>query len=205
VEIDQRASWVRVYRLIFGLLGVAALVYQLSESTARVNFFSFFTVQSNIIAAVVLLIGAIAMPAATRTWDLIRGGAAMHMILTGVVYNTLLTGLEGDLQTPDPWVNETLHMIIPIVMLVDFLIVPLAHRISVRDALTWTIYPLTYLAYTLIRGPIAEWYPYPFLDPRKDGGYGRVALYCIAILIGFLAVTWAMTAFNSWRLNRSQR
>jgi hypothetical protein len=31
--------------------------------------------------------------------------------------------------------------------------------------------------YTLIRGPLADdWYPYPFVDPTRDGGYLRVAL-----------------------------
>lgn len=202
---DQAAMWIRAYRLIAGLAVLGTAAYLLVVSSNRANFFSFFTIQSNLIAAVVLLIGAIALPAATLRWDLVRGGAAIFMILTGVVYNTLLVGLEGSLQTTDPWANDLLHRVIPVVMLFDFLIVPLAHRVTWRQGFTWAIYPLLYLAYTLIRGPIVDWYPYPFLDPRRDGGYPRVALMCVAILIGFVAVVWLLTEINAWRLRSGNR
>ncbi|MCC6705831.1 MAG: Pr6Pr family membrane protein [Thermomicrobiales bacterium] len=196
----DRAWWVRLYRLGFGLLIIAAVVVQLDRTGKWANFFSFFTIQSNLIGAAVLLIGAIAVPGATRRWDLVRGAAAIYLILTGVIYNTLLTGV--DVQTSEAWINNVLHRIIPVVMLIDFLILPLAHRIRWREALVWSIYPLLYLAYSLIRGPIVDWYPYPFLDPREDGGYPRVAAYCVAILIGFLAVTWVMTEVNARRSRR---
>jgi hypothetical protein len=196
-----REWWVRAYRLIFGLLGFAAMGYQLDKSPNAVNFFSFFTIQSNIIGAVVLLLGAIYLfdwvRNPTLAWSLVRGAAAIYLALTGVVYNTLLT--DVDVQTSDAWVNDVVHKIIPIVMIFDFVVVPLAHRITFRQALVWTIYPIAYLAYSLIRGPIADWYPYPFLDPREDGGYDRVAMYCVAILVGFIAVTWVMVKVNDWR------
>lgn len=197
----ERDWWVRLYRLGFGALGLGTVIYLLAKSEARVNFFSFFTIQSNIIAALVLLAGAILLPRPTRTWDLVRGGAAIYMILTGVVYNTLLTDVDT-LQTSDPWANSVVHLILPVVMLVDFLIIPLAHRIRWREALAWTVYPILYLAYTLIRGPIVDWYPYPFLDPRSDG-YARVAIMSVVILIGFLAATWLLTELNAWRLRHT--
>ncbi len=34
------------------------------------------------------------------------------------------------------------------------------------------------------------WYPYPFLDPDLSGGYGGVALSCIAIAIGAAIGVW---------------
>ncbi len=134
--------WVRLYRLMFGLLVIAAAAYQLDRTGNAANFFSFFTIQSNLIAAAVLLFGAVAMPPASRSWDLIRGAAAIYMTLTGIVYNTLLVGLDEQLQTSEPWVNNVLHRVIPIVMLIDFLLVPLGHRVKWREALVWTIYPL---------------------------------------------------------------
>ena len=36
--------------------------------------------------------------------------------------------------------------------------------------------------YTLVRGALVDWYPYPFLDPA-NGGYGTVAAYVVGILI----------------------
>ncbi|MGB3329120.1 MAG: Pr6Pr family membrane protein [Thermomicrobiales bacterium] len=196
----ETAWWVRAYRLIAGLAGLVTIVSLLSTSPHVGNFFSFFTIQSNLIAVVVLLVGAVVLPRPSVGWDLIRGGAAIYMMLTGVIYNTLLVGLEDSLDTTAPWANAMVHTIIPIVMAVDFLLIPLSHRLRWREALVWTVYPLAYLAYSLIRGPIVDWYPYPFLDPRRDGGYPQVAAMCVAILIGFLAVVWLMTEINAWRL-----
>ena len=194
--------WVRLYRLGFGLLVVAAIVQQLIENPGRIaNFFSFFTIQSNIIGAFVLLLGAAGFAPRTRAWDYVRGGAMMFLMLTGVIYNTILASLTADLHTTVPWVNDVLHKIIPVVMVVDFLIVPLAHRIEFRTALWWTVYPVAYAAYSLIRGPIVDWYPYPFLDPR-DSGYVRVTVNMIVIAIGFVAVVWLVVAANNWLQSR---
>ncbi len=49
-----------------------------------------------------------------------------------------------------------------------------------------------YLVYTLARGPIVGWYPYPFLDPAHAGGYVGVALYCVGILGGLFAVSFLL-------------
>ncbi|HQY31976.1 MAG TPA: Pr6Pr family membrane protein [Thermomicrobiales bacterium] len=202
--ISAETIWVRVARLGFGLLTLAAVFWQLAKTTGSgTNFFSFFTIQSNVIGAVVLLLGAVNVLRLTRertlAWDLIRGGAAIYLTLTGVVYNTLLTGLDEDLQTVIPWVNNTLHKLIPIVLVIDFILIPLVHKLTFRKALIWSIYPLAYLIYTLVRGPIVDWYPYPFLDPRHDGGYWRVAAYCIGILIGFMGTTWLFVRIANWR------
>ena len=58
----------------------------------------------------------------------------------------------------------------------------------------WLVFPAAYLIYSLIRGPATEWHPYPFLDPRSAGGYGRVAAYSALVLVIFLSVG----AFVRW-------
>lgn len=199
----ERDTWVRLYRLGFGLLELGTLIFLTVESTAKIDFISFFTVQSNFIASMVLLTGALLVPKPTLTWDLVRGAAAMYMILTGVIYNTLLTGYNTWLGTTEPWANDVLHRIMPVVLFLDILIVPMAHRIHWRQALVWTVFPLAYLAFALIRGAITEWYPYPFVDPNLRGGYWGVALKCTVILLCFLAGCWLLTEINAWRLRHS--
>jgi hypothetical protein len=54
----------------------------------------------------------------------------------------------------------------------------------------WVVYPAIWLAYTLVKGPIVGKYPYPFLNP-DNGGYGTVAVYCLAILVVMALVTVA--------------
>ncbi len=69
----------------------------------------------------------------------------------------------------------------------------------------WFIFPLGYLLYSLIRGPIAHWYPYPFLNPDKAGGYGGVGIYCMAILVAFLLLGWLLMQGSNLLRRKQQR
>lgn len=193
--------WVRAYRIIFALVTLAAVVYQFSVQNERAgfvpeNFFSFFTIQSNVIAAMLFLVLAAHRSISSPAVDLFRGGVVTYMLLTGVVYGLLLAGYEDALQTPEPWVNTVLHQVMPLVIVLDWFIQPPRSRITFLPALVWTIYPIFYLAYTLMRGPRVDWYPYPFLDPGRDGGYPVVLAICAAIAGGFLVATWLLVTIS---------
>ena len=59
------------------------------------------------------------------------------------------------------------------------------------------IYPLAWLAFTLVRGALIGWYPYPFVDVTTLG-YGAVAVNSVLITLLFLALSAA--AFGVDRL-----
>jgi hypothetical protein len=59
-------------------------------------------------------------------------------------------------------------------------------RLTIRDAVVWLVYPIAWTAFTIGRGAVDGWYPYPFLDP-VNGGYASVAITVVAITVGFLA------------------
>ena len=192
-----------VIRLIAGLGIVAAIVAQLAFSldygvpdvpSFLVNFFSFFTILSNALAAIVLLAGAyfeFRKAPTPASYTLVRGSVTAYMVTTGVVYNLLLRGISLDQATTLPWSNEVLHLIAPIYLLLDWLLAPGRGRIAVRDFPVILAFPAAWLVYTLIRGPIVGWYPYPFLDPSQERGYGAVLVYSIAIA-GFIAIMGAI-------------
>ncbi len=170
------------------VLTVVALIALVGELTARgvfdpVNFFSFFTVQSNLIGIVVLLGSALrgwSRAGPSRTWDLIRGAAVLYLTITLIVFALLLSG--ADVGIPLPWVDLVLHKIFPIVLILDWLIDP-PQRLYLREALRWLVYPVIWTAYSLARGAGTGWYPYPFLDPA-NGGYETVAAYVGGIIVG---------------------
>ena len=177
---------INAYRLGFATLTVLAIVAQASDLYTRgafvpQNFFSYFTIQSNLIAVVVFL-GSVAWwrTAPSPTWELVRGASVVHMTITFVVFALLLSGTNVD--TALPWVDTVLHRVMPLAVIADWLIDPPRQRIPFRTSLRWTTFPLLWAAYTLVRGAIVDWYPYPFLDPANSG-YGSVALYVVAILI----------------------
>jgi len=194
-------------RVGFGVLGLAAVGYQLAiqmDAGASVsNFLSFFTIESNILAALVLIATGL-LPLARRPswWDSLRGAVTLYMVTTGLVYNTLL--LDVDVGNLASWVNNVVHRLMPVVILVDWLVAPPRNRIDRRNTLLWLVFPILYCVYSLIRGPFVDFYPYPFLDPRMDGGYGRVALFVVvlAVSIGLLAL---LVAWIGNRLSERQR
>jgi hypothetical protein len=189
VKVPDSAP-ISVARLGFGLLTLAAILTQLfslrGQSTFDpVNFFSYFTIDSNVIAAAVLLVGAVTRSRERDGFDLLRGAAVVYMAITGIVFTLLLSGTDVD--TAIPWVNTVVHELIPLVMVTDWLAVPPRQRLSLRTAVGWLAFPLVWILYTMIRGAAVGRYPYPFLDPRGSG-YASVVAYCVAILALLLVV-----------------
>ena len=119
----------------------------------------------------------------------------------GVVFSALLANLESEVI---PWANAILHYAMPIYIAIDWCLDPPRTPISRRDAAMWLVFPAVYLAYTLVRGAIVHWYPYPFLNADTIG-YASVAVYCAGILVfTLLAAYVVMTVGNTLRA-RSDR
>jgi hypothetical protein len=90
------------------------MTYQLAVLNQRPafapgNFFSFFTIQSNVLGVVVLSLAALVPQASrTRLFDAVRTGVTLYLLITGVVFALLLAGLQAELQTTIPWVDFVL-------------------------------------------------------------------------------------------------
>lgn len=193
-----------VLRLAFALLALAAIGWQLwlhvGLGYSVLNFFSYFTNLSNLLAAGVLIAGAWrqwthAGPSAA--FESLRAVAATCMLVVGVVFALLLRNVDlGDLR---PWVNSVVHHAMPVVVVLDWLLWPPRPAVGVRP-LRWVVgFAGLYLAYSMVRGAAAGWYPYPFLNPAKVGGYGGVALYAVGIAAVVVVAGWALLAWASRR------
>lgn len=196
------AAALRPLRLVLAGLGLAAIGYELASGLSEAHwsatdFFSYFTVLSNIYAAVILLVSGLRSRAErTPRLELLRGAAVLYILTTGIVYAVLLAGSHDAI----PWTNTVLHRVVPVAVALDWLIDPPRVVPTRRRAvLTWMAFPLLYVAYTLVRGPLARWYPYFFVDPHHSGGYLWVALNVIAIGVGQIAMTLLILAAARWR------
>ena len=196
-------------RFAFSLLTLAAITGQLAVHVGGgfnvVNFFSYFTNLSNLFAALVMFWGAVQLfqqRHPTPTGELVRGSSVAGMVVVGVVFNVLLR--NEDLGSLMPWVNAVVHYIMPIAALLDWLFVPPKAALGFSRIQYWLVFPLSYLAYVLLRGAMINWYPYPFLNPANVGGYGGVAVYAVGILMLFLSVSWVLVGVGN-RLRRSAR
>lgn len=66
------------------------------SANVLINFFSYFTIDSNILSVVILVIGAAALirgaRVETRRFTITRAAVTTYPIITGLVYNVLLRG-----------------------------------------------------------------------------------------------------------------
>jgi len=195
-------------RIAFGLLILVAMITMIrflvdEGSFNALNFFTFFTILSNLLAMGVLLEGGRRMLTGTPPIpDMIRGAAVVYMTVTYIVFAVLLRGLEEELQTHLAWVDSVFHRVAPIVLMLGWVVDPPKERIPFRRALWWLAFPLIWVVFTMIRGAIDGRYPYPFLDPA-NGGYGIVFVYIVAITLLFVFVCWVVATAGSILRSRS--
>jgi hypothetical protein len=194
-----------IARLAFASVAIIAMTYQFASLNdpgyAKGNFFSFFTIQSNIIAVAALFL-LVLVPSERRSplFDGVRSAAVLYIAITGIVFALLLAGLQEELQTTIPWVDFVVHKLMPVVLVADWLVDPPRHRLPWWTVLAWLAYPFAWITYTLVRGEIVDWYPYPFVDVSKLG-YGGVLGRSVGLAVGFAAAGAALL----WLGNRRAR
>jgi hypothetical protein len=185
-------------------------------ATTAANYFSFFTILSNIAAALVLA-GAGLRVFRRRGTDAPEPAAlaiaflcvTTYLVTTGVVYNILLRAISIGPDTVG-WANEVVHVGAPLYLLADLLFGPRHPALRWRAAFAAVVFPLAWIAYTLVRAPIITaphsgtpyWYPYPFLDPH-EGGWSSVTAYIVAIALGIVAVAVGVVAVLRVRARRA--
>jgi hypothetical protein len=192
-----RRAFLTAYRAGFASLALAALAAQFARSSDRpgfsaVSFFSFFTNDSNIIAASVFLWAAFHRSATHRgARDLVRGAPVVYMVTTGIVFALFLADLNEELGVTLPWVNAVVHQVMPLAVAADWLIDPPETRLAFPRTSWWLAFPAAWLGYTLVRGAVIGWYPYPFLDPANHGAIGVVAAV-VGIALFMLGLVWGV-------------
>ena len=168
--------------------------------TRIVRYFSYFTIQSNIAVLLASLAVLLAKPLGEPWWRALRLAALLGIAVTGIIYVTVLAG-DSHLTGWSQVANIMLHYLAPPLTVLAWLAfgpwVPFAWSDIVR-ALVW---PSLWIAYTLIRGAIVEWYPYPFIDVTTKG-YGAVAVNIVVITVFATVLAALFVAVDRWRFQR---
>lgn len=194
-----------VYRTIlvtFSFVGIF-MCSKILEGTFNTELFVYYTYLSNILCFIVMLLVLIYNVKKVSQGELegyneyiikIKGATTMAILVTGVVYHILL----GDPTDPSFFNIDNLivHYIVPFMFVLDWILFDKKKIFNLIDPLIWTVIPLTYLVYALIRGAIVGpthklQYCYFFIDVNELG-YGGVAIWCLILLVAFLAVGYLM-------------
>jgi len=178
-------------RLVVGAVVVLAVLSTFLDTASRgavnpFNFFGFFTIQSNLMAAGILLLATVLQVrgAAEPEWLLpVRAAVTTYMFVVGVVYNLLLSGLPGGVELA--WANWVMHVGFPVYAVLDWIVAADRRALSYRLLRLILVYPRVWVTVVLLRGATDGWVPYPFLDPAS--GYASVALYVVVIAVAVMA------------------
>lgn len=190
---------------------LVAIVWQIADRLANnlfrpSEYFAYFTIQSSLIAAVVLAVTAIRELKGlddTKPLNLARLSVSTYAIVVAVVYNALLRGtpvLPGDPDYGYNWPvapNEILHVWAPIFIVLDLALTSMKTSLKFKQIFWVLLFPLAWLTFTIIRGLISNWWAYWFLNPNEDGGVTVVVAYIFGIMFFML-----LSAVISLSLNK---
>ncbi len=155
------------------------------------RFVAYFTIQSNILVAVTATTLALDPARDGRWWRVLRLAAIVGITVTGLVHFVLLRPLL-DLDGADWAADKLLHMVVPVLAILGWALFGPRPRVTRREIGWALVWPIAWLAVTLVVGGLSGWYPYPFLDHREDGA-GAVVVASVGVTVLFLAVFGAVS------------
>lgn len=202
-----------IYKLLFGLLAFSSIITEIIAGWIQhglnpSEFYGYWTIQSSILACVVLLVTGASLlhlkkPRFVDRWKagfkrgptattMVRGAVTLYAIITWILFSLVLSNNPADGIVSIPWDNVVLYYIIPVVLLLDwFVLDPPRQVVTLGHSIWWLVYPALYVIFTVLRGAIDGWYPYLFLDSRHLNIASLVWVIIAGLAVG-LALTIAL-------------
>jgi hypothetical protein len=169
-----------------------------------INYFSFFTILTNLLIAVGLTSSLAATNSRWRRFfarPTVESATAVYIAIVGATYSLLLRHLWNP-QGAQKLCDILLHDLVPMIYLAYWLVFVSTSTLRWKDVVFWLPYPLVYFGYSLIRGAATGWYPYPFIDARSLG-YSTVLANAAVLICAFLAVALLLVAVGRWSGGKS--
>jgi hypothetical protein len=195
-------------RILMALALFGSIFWQISDRVAHnlfrpAEYFTFFTITSCLLTGIALTIGGLRVlrnQPETKFLTLFRLTMAASMVIVGVIYNLLLTDSVDERDIGYDWPvlpNLILHTYMPILVFLEWLISRTAVPLKLKTAFWVLVYPLTWLAFSITRGFITDWWPYWFIDPQN--GYAvmlqwifTIAAFFVVLALGLLPAQRAL-------------
>lgn len=184
--------------LAAGIAAVAwtGLALQFQASFAQMHnvpatlwvMFLYFTVIVNFLVAIVFTAQAFGAARIATPFNL--GGVTIAILLVGVVYNTLLTGML-DLSGGAKLADTLNHKVTPVFVGLYWLLVAKKGKLDWNDPAKWALLPLAYFIYGIWRGKMEGKYPYPFMNLERLG-WPQTLINAAIMALGFIAVGYVM-------------
>lgn len=190
------AAW--LFEAAGSLIGVLALILQMylllrltavkggTPTAAVIEFFSYFTILSNLLAVLAYLgslLNRQTGPAAFFARPRVKTAIALYIAVVGLVYVLVLRQI-WDPQGLAKLADVALHYVTPVLFLLYWLFFVDKSSLDYAAIPAWLIFPVVYAVYVVARGLITGVYAYPFLEIDKIG-IKRVALNIVVLMAAF--------------------
>ena len=164
------------------------------------NVFAYFTIQSNLLVMVTCALLALGRTPETTLFRVARLTALVAITLTFVVFHAVLRDLQ-DLTGDAAFADLLLHTVSPLMCAVGWVLFGPRGRTSPRIAALTLAFLLAWGTFTLVRGEVVGWYPYPFMDVAEHG-YPRVAINLVLVAAVFVALAFGADRVDRWLVAR---
>lgn len=196
----------RVWHGAIALIAAAAVLTQLvlviDKDASVTNFFSYFTIQSNILVMIAAALIAEKPDRGGTAFGILRMAGLVGITITGIIFSTVLAGTV-EFEGIAWWTDKAFHYLVPAMAVTGFIFMKPRTRLD-KSSLWFLAWALAWLAYTLIRAEASEpqfavtndrfaTVPYDFLDADQHGT-SAVAVACAGVLVLALAIS----AFYIW-------
>jgi hypothetical protein len=194
------------FRIVCAVLGWFAIITQYSLMATNagphlvertINFFSYFTIVSNILVALALTLPWLAPGSrAGRFFMLpsVRTAIAAYIIIVAVVYHTMLSRLYHP-QGLRLACDIILHYVMPPLFVLDWALFVDKRDLSWKLPLHSFALPVVYLIWTALHGAVAGFYPYPFLNVNRIG-YEQSLVNIGWLILGFVGLVLALVGIG---------
>lgn len=148
------------------------------------DYFGYFTNQTSLLASLILIATGVLMilgRSVPPTLTLVRGITTAYLLVVAVIYNLLVPGTGS----APPWVSALLHVVFPLLVALDWLLIGDRPRLPWRRLWLLLPYPILWLTTVLIRGVTDGWVPYGFLLPER--GIASLTVHIVGLLAAIIA------------------
>ncbi|MEO7573867.1 MAG: Pr6Pr family membrane protein [Acidimicrobiales bacterium] len=160
-----------------------------------VNFFCFFTVQSNVAVAVTHAMLAADPLRASTAFRVMRLVAMLCILVTGIVFHLALADLQ-ELTGWDLVADTILHTLSPLLVVIGWLVFGPRGALDGRVVRLAALPPVAWLGFALVRGSFVQdvngndYYAYPFMNVQVHG-YAVALFRCALVAALFLGMAYA--------------
>ena len=188
----------RVWHALVALLALIGLVIEYHATivghpgelaTRTLIYFSFFTILGNLLVAAMAAGFAIG-----RSWaeaSAARAATTLYIVVVAIIFQLLLAAIVKPTGI-DWWGNMLAHQLVPVLWVIGWLAFGRHGGIRATAPLLWLIFPAAYGAWTLLHGALTNWYPYPFLSIKTEGGHQ------VTINMAWMALFFLILGYVFW-------